>query len=57
MKTQTVKNIFIKGYKHTLVVDGSNLISAYDEEGYEIYNPMTLQYIEILWNNGIKPSF
>jgi len=57
MKNQTVKNIYIKGYNHTLVVNGSSLISAYNDEGCEIYNPGQLAYIESLWRGGITPSF
>ena len=57
MKNQTVKNIMIKGCNHTLVVNDSSLISAYNDEGCEIYNPGQLSYIEGLWRGGITPSF
>ena len=57
MKNQTVKNIMIKGCNHTLVVNDFSLISAYNDEGCEIYNPAQLSYIESLWRGGITPSF
>lgn len=45
--------VMYKGDLYQLEVNGSQLLSAQDERGFEVFNPFLLFRLEYLWENGL----
>lgn len=48
-ETMTKFSIFYKGNRYFLEINSKELINAYDEEGFKIFNPQLLHNLEYIF--------